>query len=169
MTSEALLVLNWTVVILGNGLLVGSCVFAWLNGRPAERYGALVYFVSALLDLPIILITHKTLPIEQELFIDGLAAVGFLFLAVRYNSLWLGAVMMLKGVQLALHASHLTEGADLHIGKMNVYAVALDAVAFLISMALIGGTMASMRARRKASGAQPRPSGNLEDAPPQAA
>ena len=170
MTSEARLIGNMAFIVVGNGVLIGSCLFAWLKGRPAERYGGLVYFASAVLDVLLALITRNALPIEQELFIDGLAAVGFLFLALRYNSLWLGAAMMLKGIQLALHAFHLTGDADPRIGPLNVYILALDVGAYLISGTLIAGTIASIRARRRrpADGRSQR-ADYARSAPPQAA
>ena len=143
-------------------------MFAWLKGRPAERYGSLVYLAAFLLDIPLALITGKILPVESVLFVDGLAALGFLFLALRYNSLWLGAAMMLKGAELGLHAFHLTEEADPQLGAFNLYVLALDALEMMMVLSLFAGTLASIRARRRAA-AQPAPPNLLEPAPRQAA
>jgi hypothetical protein len=82
------------------------------------------------------------------LFLDAPVAVVFLVLAIRYNSLWLGAAMMFKGVQLSLHATHLTDEADSKIAGANVYSLELCFVSLLISAALIGGTFAAIRERR---------------------
>ncbi len=59
--------------------------------------------------------------------------------------------MMIKGVQLAMHATHLTDADDPHFAGMNLYAVSLDLINLMISFTIIGGTLASTRARRKAA------------------
>ncbi len=155
MTPEARFVVNTLIFVGGNGLLVASCLLAWIRGGLAERLGAGLYFASASFDVAIRLATGQALAIVPELMFDGLVAVGFLVLAIRYNSLWLGAAMMLKGVQLALHAAHLTDGADLHIGPFNVYTLSLGVVSMLISSTIIAGTIAGMRSRRRT---RPEPS-----------
>ena len=149
MTSEARFLVNASVITVVDGLLLGACLFAWIKGRPAERLGATVYFVSALISIGLAVAGGKLDQIVSELLFDALVAVGFLVLAIRYNSLWLGAAMMLKGVQLALHATHLTDEADMHLGAFNVYALSLDVVSVLISLTIIGGTAASIRGRRR--------------------
>jgi hypothetical protein len=150
MTSEARLFVNIAVIGLGEGLMLGACIFAWIKGRAAERYGAALYFFSCVVALVMEFVVGTELPLTELLF-DGFVAAGFLILAIRYNSLWLGAAMMIKGVQLAMHATHLTDADDPHFAGLNLYAVALDLINLLISFTIIGGTLASMRSRREAS------------------
>jgi hypothetical protein len=177
MTSEAHL-LGWFLVGGGDVLLLGSSVFAMLRGRPAERLGGALYLGSALLDVAASVVTGKEFPYVPILLLDAFVAVGFLVLAIRYNNLWLGAVMMLKGVQLALHAIHLTNEADMRIGPFNANALALDLVSVSISSILIVATLSSLRQRRLAKAAAASVSdgtlgagaGSLNtQAPPQAA
>ncbi len=151
MTSEARFLLN--VGVLGSvwGALIGACTFAWLKGRAAERFGASLYFFSALGFLGLVLITRDSMPVAAESLVDGAVAVGFLFLAVRYNKLWLGAAMVAKGVQLGLHATHMTELKDAYIGPFNLYTTSLDLVSILISGTIFAGTLADLRARRGTS------------------
>ncbi len=130
--------------------MLGACIFAWVKGRAAERYGAALYFFSCVVALVMEFMVGSALPITELLF-DGVVAAGFLILAIRYNSLWLGAAMMIKGVQLAMHATHLTDADDPHFAGMNLYAVSLDLINLMISFTIIGGTLASTRARRKAA------------------
>jgi hypothetical protein len=155
MTSEARYALDVAMVWAATALLVGSCVLAWFKGRQAERFGALLYFASALFDFVMRIGTGQNLAIVPELLVDALVAVGFLVLAIRYNSLWLGAAMMLKGVQLALHATHLTDESDIYIAGWNIYALSLNAVTVAISLTILLGTIASIRARRQAASEQP--------------
>lgn len=148
MTSEARFILSWVVAEAINALLVGSCVFAIIKGRPAERLGGLLYLVSFLFDTAVVLLAWKFTQQLPMLMFDAAVAVGFLVLAIRYNNLWLGAVMMLKGAQLALHATHLTDEADVSVGGWNLYFMGLNTISVMISSTLILATRASLRARR---------------------
>jgi hypothetical protein len=159
MTSEARFFFNLLIIVPIDGLLIGSCLFAWLKGGPPERFGATLYFVSAVLSLGVALLTGDTFPVVPMLAFEGLVALGFLALAVRYNSLWLGAAMMLKGAQLALHAWHLTDNSDARIGIFKAYPLLLDAISIAISVTILFGTVASLRARRA-------PNLRAESAPP---
>ncbi len=148
MTPEARLAANIAIVAVGLGSAIGACAFAWLKGRAAERRGATLYFSSCALTWIIQVAMGPKLPPVSNLIFDALIATGFLFLALRYNSLWLGGAMMLKGVQLALHASHLTDDTDPRLFGANAYLLLLDVVNLLICMTIVGGTLASVRARR---------------------
>ena len=86
-----------------------------------------------------------------EMVCDSCAAAGFLVLALRYNSVWLGAAMMVKGAQLALHATHLTDHEDPHVAGANLYALGLTVISFAILGIILAGTIASVGARRRAA------------------
>jgi hypothetical protein len=150
MTSEARLI--WDIAIYGLflGSVIGICGFAWWKGRPAEKYGALLYVLSLAATMVLEFGAGSLKPIVPELFFDGLAAIGFLYLAIRYNNLWLGAAMMLNGVQLALHATRLTETSEAGVsGSINIYALGLTLVSFAILLVILGGTLAGLHVRRK--------------------
>ena len=142
MNSEARLILNIGFVALVDGTLLAACAMAWWKGGPSERIAAALYLFAALGSAALALAIGDKAMSAPELIFDVLVAVGFLVLAVRYNNLWLGSAMMLKGVQLGLHATHLTEMSDMHVGRFNVYLLGLDAVSVLISLTLISGVIA---------------------------
>jgi hypothetical protein len=154
MTPEARFLLNLATFLLTEGAFIGACIFAWLKGRSAERYGGSLYAVSAAATLAFQISTGQDIPMVPMLILDSVVAVGFLILAIRYNNLWLGAAMMIKGLQLALHATHLTDAEDPHWGGANVYRLSLSAISLFISCTIIGGTFASIRLRRRRPGAR---------------
>jgi hypothetical protein len=149
MTSEARLIINTIVVGMGEPLFIATCLFGWIKGGPPERFGAALYALSGLGTLGIEILTHQATPVLYEMFLDSAVAVGFLALAIRYNNLWLGAVMMVKGVQLAVHATHLTNGEDATFLGFNLYAASLNLISIVICFILAGGTFASIRQRVK--------------------
>ncbi len=136
-------------LVLGGGM-IGVCAFALVKGRPAERYGAAMYGLAVLLSFAIEGVTGEAIPVLPLLLLDGLVAVGFLFLSIRYNNLWLGAAMMIKGVQLAVHATHLTDVDDPYFAGLNMYGAALDLVSLMILLTILGATLATVAERRKA-------------------
>ena len=150
MTSEARLVANILTVGVTDVAVIVACVFAFIKGRPAERYGAVLYFASSAGTFIIELVIGQDIPVIPVLLLDTAVAVGFLLLAIRYNNPWLGAAMMVKGLQLALHATHLTDFADANLGGANLYYLSLDAVSLIISVIIFGATLSGIRARRRA-------------------
>ncbi len=153
MTSEARAIFNVFQFALLLSVLITILVMAWLKGRRAERYGSTLYAASFFGTMALEICTGQNLPVVPELFLDTVVALGFLGLAIYCNNLWLGGAMMIKGVQLGLHASHLTEGADPKFLGLNMYATGLNLISLLIMLTILGGTLASMKARR-ISGAQ---------------
>jgi hypothetical protein len=146
MTSEAH-TLRLAVAAGLYALLLSACAFAIMKGRAAERLGAMLYLASVLFDVVVGLAIGKSAPIVPMLMFDALVAVGYLALAIRYNNLWVGAVMMLKGVQLAFHATHLTDEADAYVGAWNIYILGLNTICGLMSLTLIFATVSSIRQR----------------------
>ena len=57
--------------------------------------------------------------------------------------------MIAKGLQLLLHTTHLTDVEDIKMGGLNLYAFSLTLISFIILMIILGGTLSSMRARRR--------------------
>lgn len=123
--------------------IVATCLFGLAKGGPAERWGAAIILVNVLAGM-----------INQALFRDlllslannGLTALLLLAVAVRYANFWLGGVMLLYGLQFALHATYivLTRPRDMlyvNLSNINIFA---------ISLCLLGGTLVAWRARRRA-------------------
>jgi hypothetical protein len=148
MHSEARLFVNAVVIALGVGVLVSVCVLSWIKGRRAERFGAALYGGSVIVTFLFEIATGGPPPIAVELGFDTLVAIGFLMLAIGYNNLWLGAAMIIKGVQLAVHATHLTDVNDPYFAGFNLYAASLNLISLLILLTILGGTVASIRSRR---------------------
>jgi hypothetical protein len=153
MTSEARLILNLATMLVAWGFIGGACGFAAFKGGPAERVGAVAFFLSNLTYLAFQLITGEAAPIVQSLFMDFAVAFTFLVLAIRYNSLWLGVGMMVMGAQFSLHAAHLMDLGDPYLGKLNLYAFSLNMVDLAICVILVVAARATLNKRRKARAA----------------
>jgi len=113
-------------------VIFSVCLFAVLKGGPAERRAGLIFAAGALG----VELVHLTVPRELQgsllLAADGFVAGGFLLLALRYPSAWLGAAMLLQGVQFSLHAYYFVTGAE----RGNTYAMInnLDSAGVLLCM-----------------------------------
>ena len=64
-------------------------------------------------------LTHQVIPELPFMISDGVVAIGFLLLAIRYASLYLGAAMLLQAALFSLHAAHLSGDTD--FGWVNSY------------------------------------------------
>jgi hypothetical protein len=118
-----------------------ACVFALAKGGTQERIGAAIILANLVATS-----VNETLIQSQQvlLAIDALTAVALLPLTLRYASIWLGAVMLLYGLQFALHAYYfvLEQPRDaLHITINNANFLA-------ISVCLAAGTAMSWRRRQ---------------------
>jgi hypothetical protein len=140
---------------IGLAVLGATAAFAWTQGRGAERGGILVYAAAWIGVLAYELVTGDSFPIVPILILDAVVALAFLLLALRYNSLWLGAAMIFQGLGLGLHATHLTELDAPRLFGFNAYALGINLVSLLILLVLIGGTTASMLDRRKRRRSEP--------------
>ena len=121
------------------------CGLAWLKGGPAERYGGLIVFVGAVgaLLLQIFLPSDaRSIPL---LLGEGLIGLGFLLLALRYASPWLGGAMILQAIQFSLHAYYLVGS----IQHDRTYAIVnnLDSLGVLIC--ILVGTVFAWRQRAR--------------------
>ena len=128
------------------GLVILSVAFAWWKGGAPERIGALFNGVICL-GVPMIQVATAgsldTLPI---LIADGVLAVGFLVLAIRYASLWLGAAMILQAIGFMMHSALL-------LGLINdpeyAYYAAMNAMSFGVLLSIILGTAYAWAVRRR--------------------
>ena len=164
MSSEARFIFNVCMLVVLLAAMVATLLLAWLGGRPAERLGASLYGASFFGTMALEIFTGQSLPVVPELFLDTLVAFGFLVLSIYYNNLWLGAAMMIKGLQLGMHATHLTDVTDPIFDGLNMYAVGLNFVSLMILLTIMGGTIATMRARRASRRSQPIAPGGAQTA-----
>lgn len=142
-TAQVVWVLQWI-------LFIATCSFAiWKGGAP-ERSGGILLFAAAVINAFFDFTPDDSIRSIVRLTGDGLLAVGFLLIALRYGSLWLGGAMLLQAVQFSLHAFYfITERPNdlLHVVVNNVDT-------FGIVACMLVGTIAAMRRRRKLSPAK---------------
>ena len=91
-------------LILGAFIVCG--VAFWKGDGAARIAGVINLFNAAALPAMRIVFGHQTGEVLQ-LLSDFVASVGFLILAVRFASPWLGACMLLQSGQFSLHAFYL--------------------------------------------------------------
>lgn len=133
-------------LILSLALIFGVCLFAMAKGGAAERYAGMIVAASTIG----VEIIHLTTPTEFQgvllLAVDGFVGVGFLLLALRYASFWLGGALLMQAIQFSLHAYYFVTSAR----RGNTYALInnLDSAGVLLCI-LLGSVMAW---RRRASG-----------------
>ena len=131
--------------------IIAAGLFGLLKGGHAERIGAgatLLISIAFVIVNELVAETGRPVP---HLVLDGLLALVFLALAVRYASLWIGAVMLLQGVQFSLHAyffvTKLTPGVT--------YAIVNNLVTWGTLLGIVLGTLAYRRHASAASAGKP--------------
>lgn len=131
--------------LIGWGATLAVFALAWWKGGPPERYGASLKMATSLIALVIHIVLKQESISGALLVADGVLAVGFLLLAIRYASLWTGACMILQAGQFSLHAWYLV--AELE--RDRFYAVANNLVTLGILVCILLGTIVAWR--RKAT------------------
>jgi hypothetical protein len=132
--------------LIGWAATLAVCLCAWWRGGPAERIGAVLIIVAAVA----VWLAHNAMPEgpggSALLIIDAFVAVGFLALAIRYASLWLGGAMLFQAAQFSLHAYYLV----MEKPHDRFYAVANNLVTLAILLCIVAGTVIAWRARSRA-------------------
>jgi hypothetical protein len=128
--------------------ILATFLFAIWKGGQAERWaGSLVVGGSIYAFL-----IHRTVDPDMlsTALLGGefLLAMGFLALAIRFASLWLGGAMLLQAVQFMLHAWYLLgeKPADMLFSIINN----IDTIGILLC--IVVGTVTAWRRSRAASG-----------------
>lgn len=125
---------------------LASGVFALVKGGKPERIGAAIILAN------LVAVGANDILLHDQrilLTIDGLTAVALLPLTLRYASIWLGAVMLLYGLQFGLHAFYFV----LERPKDALHVWVNNANFFAISAALAIGTIMSLMRRRSSRAA----------------
>jgi 4-amino-4-deoxy-L-arabinose transferase-like glycosyltransferase len=128
---------------IGIALLLGTLAFALWKGGFAERVGACLNVGNGIVTMALHPLLAPDVAAVATLAFDAVAAVGFLFLAMRYASLWLGVAMLLQAVQFSLHAYYLVNSMppDLNHARINNF----DTTG--INLVIILGTIVAWRRR----------------------
>jgi len=118
---------------------------AWFKGGRPEQYGATLKVVTSAAALAAHhLLKQDTISVAL-LTVDGILAVGFLGLAIRYASLWIGAAMLLQAGQFSLHAWYLVSALD----RDRFYAIVNNLVTMGILLCILVGTLIAWRRRNR--------------------
>lgn len=133
---------NPSLLILWGGLALVT-VFPLWKGGTAERFGAAINIACAVAAWGANSVWQGDDAASALLVIDFALAIGFLLLAVRYASFWLGAAMILQGIQFSLHAFYLVAERphDLLYHRINN----LDTIG--IALSLVVGAVFAIRKR----------------------
>lgn len=127
------------------GLILLSVAFAWWKGGAPERLGSLFNGVIAIGVTLVQVTTHASLHTLPILIADGLLAVVFLVLAIRYASLWLGAAMLLQAIGFMMHSALLLE----IVAPGYTYYAAMNVMSLGVILSIILGTAYAWAVRRR--------------------
>jgi hypothetical protein len=130
--------------------LFATGAFAWWKGGAPERFGALVFGVGTVGADIWRAASGQHVPVIPMFAADLMMSLGFLYIAIRYSSLWLGAAMMLQSGSFALHAAGLSDPSRPRWHGMIIYLLANNVLSYLTLAALAGGTVATILKRRAA-------------------
>ena len=130
--------------LLGIASLLVTCAFAWWKGAAPERLGTAMVAVSWLGADLVRGLSGQMVPTFILLGSDILISAGFLFIAIRYSSLWLGAAMILRAIGFAVHATQLSDSDAPRWHGWIVYLLINNVIAYLVLLTLVGGTLATI-------------------------
>ena len=143
------------------GLVVGllamslTCVFCWIRGEKPDRIGAVV-FATCWVGAQVVELVYMWIsggdrpPLLSDVFWDAGLALAFLWLALRGDNLWFGAVALCQGVQLALVAADQAMHEPLGTPLASALIRSINLLNFAMMAAMIGSAVATTRRRRNA-------------------
>ena len=120
-------------------LILASSLFAIFRGGWPERLGGMLVLGMAVIFG--IADEISAASIEVKLFLDGILALGFLALAIRFALLWVGTALLLQAAQFSLQAFYFVTDRS-HDG---VYAVVNNVITVSVLLALAAGTVMHRR------------------------
>ncbi|HEX4198614.1 MAG TPA: hypothetical protein VHZ26_14340 [Caulobacteraceae bacterium] len=126
----------------------GVAVF---KGDKPERYGAIILLTPTLIeDVVLPVARHFGYPLHDsmpyvELLSTFAVSSGFLYLAVRYASLWLAAAMVVQGTELYFARAFI----DSSPRNFNLYATEVNIITASVLGILGGAAVVSWRARSR--------------------
>jgi len=133
------------IVYAGFAVLFATFAFALWKGEMAERIGGTLNLAAGVFAMAVHPLLAKDVQPVALLVADAALAMGFLFLAIRFASMWLGVAMLLQAVQFSLHAYYMvTEAAhDLNYARINN----IDTTG--INICIVLGTIVAVRRRMR--------------------
>lgn len=121
--------------------ILGSAVVAWVWGRAAERVGGLLNVTAMVLAYAAYTFAPKPILPTFLLAVDGFLAFGFLALALRNASLWLGGALLFQAAQFSLHGFYLV----MHRPFDFIHALANNLDSYGVAACLVAGSIAAWR------------------------
>jgi len=145
------------------GLVVGmlamslTCAFCWVRGEKPDRIGAVVFATcwigGQVVELAYIWVSRGDRPpLLSDVFWDAGLALAFLWLALRGDNLWFGAVALCQGVQLALVAADQAMHEPLGTPLASALIRSINLLNFAMMAAMIGSALAATRRPRRRGG-----------------
>lgn len=137
-------------LIIFNGLLLGSCGYAWVRGRSDEKIVAAVCVIASFGTLAV-LSSFKTLYSNVEIGVLGVdiaTFVAFTFVALRSDRFW---PLWISGLQLTTTVAHLLKVIDPTLVPI-AYSAAARMWSYPILIILAVGTWRGQQRRRRTHG-----------------
>jgi hypothetical protein len=138
---------NFTVDFLLAAILAVAGLAFW-KGQTPERIGAGVNALAAVFFVLAQKMMSGQVLATTWLALDGVIALTFLVLTVRFAALWLGAAMLLQAAQFALHAFYYVVERPHDF----LFAVVNNVASWGVLLAIVGGVLASWSAERRNGG-----------------
>ena len=138
---------------IGLIVLVLVCLLVLIKGETPERVAALLVAVSWVGLLVWQALSRQKVPEVALLISDFVVAIGFLALAVRYASAWLGAGMLFQGAAFASHLIHMTDTGD----HLRLYVLTVNLLSSAVLLTITGAALVSWRSRVRARRAAAKP------------
>lgn len=126
-------------------LAFSVCGWSFWKGGSAERAGAVLVVANTLAGL---VLSDTSNPVVK-LTLDGVTALAFAGLAIRYTSKWLGVVMLLYGAQFGLNAYYFVMARDRDLTFVQVN----NTIFLFVCMSLAAGVIGHIRGSRTDAGA----------------
>ena len=134
MTNELLWILIWLLIAL-------VCALAFLRGSAPEKWGAAIILAGAVYGFVLNWLHLDAIHSLLQLAGEGAIGLGFLMLALRYTSAWLGGAMILQAVQFSLHAYYLIAAKP----HDYLYALVNNVDTLAVLACLLTGTLIAWR------------------------
>ena len=134
---------------LGLISLAATCAFAWWKGGKPERLGTLVLAVVCVGTDLLRGMGGQLMPTVLLFGSDGVLAFGFLYIAVRYSSMWVGVSLLFEAFCFGLHAIQLGDVDAPRWHGMIIYLLLNNILNYLVQATLVGGTLATMGKRAR--------------------
>lgn len=124
--------------------IIAAAAVPWIRGSAPERLGGSFNLAVAMIDLLTRQIVGQAGLSTMLLTTDGVLAMGFLVLALRYGNLWLGGALMFQATQFSLHAFYLVTGRPFDL----VHAVVNNLDNYGVAACILIGAAVSGRSRQ---------------------